>query len=98
MSKRNPYTRTPEQKRYFERYANCEVCGRPAQHIHHIWHNRQNNSQDNLFSLCEEHHTGQRGVHIIGEIKWIDWNRLTKNPKWKRRYEWLKGKQMIGRT
>ena len=98
MKKRQNYARTPEQQRYFDEHPNCEICGKPAHHRHHIWHDRKNNNKENLYSFCEEHHTGEKGIHSIGEIKWIEWNRLTDKPKWKRRYEWLKGKQMIGKT
>jgi len=92
VRRKKSYRRTPAQEDYFKRHPKCRVCGRPADHVHHISHNRQDDSDDNLESLCFDHHTGERGVHTLGDVKFCEWFQLTKDPKWEGRYQRLKSK------
>jgi hypothetical protein len=89
--------RNKQQKDYARRHPNCEVCGRAGEHIHHIEHDRKNNTDENLFDLCFRHHTGDDGVHSMPEAKWIEKHNLCNHPKWKDRYEKLISKTQYQR-
>ena len=66
----------------------CMVCGRPAEHIHHLicgTANRKNSEAAGLLApLCEEHHReiheGVNGSyfwsHALAEMAWIHDNQL----------------------
>lgn len=60
----------------------CFLCGRPADHTHHVWHgtsNRKNSDEDGLtVRLCEEchrllHDQGRYDVLLqqIAEAHWL---------------------------
>ena len=50
----------------------CYVCGRPAQHIHHIYFGTANRRLSTKYHLvipiCESCHTGPHGVHFNREL------------------------------
>lgn len=64
----------------------CMVCGKPAEHIHHLicgTANRKKSDRDKLLApLCEEHHReiheGVNGAyfwsHALAEMAWINKN------------------------
>lgn len=66
----------------------CMVCGRPAEHVHHMIcgvANRKKSDADRLLApLCREHHTeiheGVNGSyywsHALAEMAWIKENAL----------------------
>lgn len=88
--------RSKEQQAYFEAHPKCEICGRPAQEVHHVNHNRRDDSDKELFSMCLDHHRGNRGVHMAqSEFVWIEQHLLAKHPKWKARYQMLKSKRVF---
>jgi hypothetical protein len=61
---------------------------------HHINHIHKDDREENFFSLCFEHHvSGKNCPHGGSELLFIEWNRLTDHPKWRERYEQLKGKK-----
>jgi len=84
--------RTKAQSRYFKYHPRCRVCGKPACDVHHISGNRQDDSDENLESLCWEHHRGDRSVHTIGIIRFCEWFMLTKDLKWQKVYDKAVGK------
>ena len=47
---------------------NCMVCGSPYVQIHHVIYGTANRKQSDKYGLvvplCQEHHTGQTGVHF----------------------------------
>lgn len=47
---------------------NCFVCGSPYVQIHHIFYGTANRKISDRYGyvlpLCQEHHTGQTGVHF----------------------------------
>lgn len=48
------------------------MCGRPHSQIHHIVHGTSNRAKSDywglIIPLCQEHHTGQTGVHKNNEM------------------------------
>jgi len=90
--KKRSYSRTKAQQDYADRHPNCEICGRKTEHIHHISRNRNDDSDENLWASCFEHHTGSRGIHGASEVAWIATHLLSRHPKWESRYQRLKSK------
>ena len=47
---------------------NCMVCGSPYVQVHHVFYGTANRKQADKYGLvvplCQEHHTGQTGVHF----------------------------------
>ena len=45
-------------------YVGCEICHRPANHIHHIKFRSAGGSDEpeNLIALCEKHHSRAHGI------------------------------------
>ena len=47
---------------------NCMVCGSPYVQIHHVIYGTANRKQSDKYGLvvplCQEHHTGQTGIHF----------------------------------
>jgi len=50
----------------------------------------------NLFSLSWNNHIGPQGVHVIGDIAFIEKHGLMTNQKWSSRYKKLREKKNIG--
>ena len=50
----------------------CYICGRPAQHVHHVFYGTANRRLSEKYGLkvplCEACHTGPRGVHFNREL------------------------------
>ena len=87
------YGRTREQKDYAERHPKCRICYRKTDAVHHINHNRLDDSDEELESLCGLHHVLEKGVHTMNEVEWIETMGLAKDAKWIARYERLKSRQ-----
>jgi hypothetical protein len=67
---------TKDERTRYERLSDlgCAVCRKPAQ-IHHLIGLRyrgigQRAHWTNTIALCEEHHTGEYGIHTIGQKTW----------------------------
>lgn len=47
---------------------NCMVCGSPYVQVHHVFYGTANRKLSDKYGLvvplCQEHHTGQTGVHF----------------------------------
>ena len=51
----------------------CRACGKqPATEAHHLRNmmGKRDHSHSNGLGLCEKHHTGAEGVHVIGKETW----------------------------
>ena len=47
-----------KQVLYFYEHPNCEICGKPAVHVHHIVFRSEGGKceEDNMISTCQENH------------------------------------------
>ena len=86
--RKKPYCLTVEQTQYHNTHPMCELCGKPAMRTpHHINCPDRSDTEENMMSLCGNHHIGEDGVHPMGDIKFIEKFHLTRHPKWKARYD-----------
>lgn len=97
LKRGKPYRRTKEQKAYHDAHPICEIknCddawGYPKLSMptpHHTDSRKlRADDQDNMTSLCWDHHVGNKGVHVLGIKRFVEENGLQDDPKWKEVYE-----------
>ena len=57
--------------RFVHGYA-CVVCGSYPVHAHHVFRRSQGGTDRSCVPLCNFHHTGQSGIHILGVKTWAE--------------------------
>jgi len=96
LKKPKPYRRTKPQKTYHDEHETCEIedCRTHALYTpHHIDKRKlREDSEENMFSLCWNHHMGNEGVDNIGPKAFVEMFGLQEHPKWKEVYERVKNR------
>jgi hypothetical protein len=62
-------------KQYHDDHPSCEVCGQPAMAWPHHLKNVSlggDDVEENLLSLCWNHHVGNEGFHPLGGKRWYE--------------------------